>query len=416
MLRTRSLLIGLMSVILCSTGDAFAGEYDDFPVIDISVPPSLCLVDLVTGETVEEGDCIPPSANNHSKGDTTTRDSRVMANPASGQSNDSIILSLHEGLSLGSEVNIDALCIDHHGDSPEAATDIPTISRFTGALQAEGDVDWFKIVVPADGILTLTTISNTATELSIQDQEHQEVSWAASCSSVNKVATAQHLMAGVYYIRLSEVVHIAGNVYSMNTGFRPDDGANSLGHDLIPRAVPDPTDLDLDDWRTKFWAGQSNDQGDLIHTGLWLEPVPVPALTPRHDNPFRPPTVFLVRPDHFSFSHSWDSPIWIYFDMPHEDTIDLSTVTAETFIVRSFPNGDETPVSGSYSLINNGRGIEFVPDGRYPMGVGDTTVILTLVGTDTGSGAIKSTLGRTLDGDDDGNPGGDFSYMFWILG
>jgi hypothetical protein len=417
MLCTRSLLIGLMSVILCSTGDALAGEYDNFPEIDISVPPSLCLVDLVTGETVEEGNCIPPSANNHSKGDTTIRDSRAIAKPVSGQPHDSIILSVYEGLSLGSEVNIDTLCIDHHGDSPEEATDIPTIGRLAGALQSEGDVDWLKIAVPADGTLTLTTISNTAIELSIQDQDHQEVSWAVSCSSVNKMATAEYLMAGVYYVRVSEVVHTTGNVYSMNTRFRPDDGANSLGHDVLAGAVPDQTDLDLDDWRTKFWVGQSYDRGDLIHTGLWLEPVPVPALTPRHDNPFRPPSVSSVGPDPLTFARRWDSPIWVYFDMPHEDTIDLSTVTAETFVVRSFPNGcGETPVPGSYSLINNGRGIKFVPDGRYPTGVGDTTVIFTLVGTDTGSGAIKSTLGRTLDGDDDGNSGGDFSYMFWILG
>lgn len=41
---------------------------------------------------------------------------------------------------------------------------------------------------------------------------------------------------------------------------------------------------------------------------------------------------------------------------------------------------------------------------------------LQLIGTDTGSGAIEDANGCNLDGDNDGNTGGNYSTTFGILG
>lgn len=112
---------------------------------------------------------------------------------------------------------------DDHGNSPEEATFIPTISRFVSALQTEGDVDCFKIPVPVDGILTVTVLSNAATELSVQDQDYQEVAWAASGGSVNELSVVEYLTTGTYYIQVSEMVHTEGNAYGIRTEFNPAD-------------------------------------------------------------------------------------------------------------------------------------------------------------------------------------------------
>ncbi|HTK20299.1 MAG TPA: hypothetical protein VL442_12315 [Mucilaginibacter sp.] len=49
----------------------------------------------------------------------------------------------------------------------------------------------------------------------------------------------------------------------------------------------------------------------------------------------------------------------------------------------------------------------FAPDGSFS---------LTLIGTDVGNGAVKSTSGAILDGNYDGKPGGDYVKGFTIIG
>ncbi len=122
------------------------------------------------------------------------------------------------------------------------------------------------------------------------------------------------------------------------------------------------------------------------------------------------PKVKRIGPDEFTFSHNPDSPIWVEFSL----NMDESSINSNTVVVKAYPNGDETLVQGS--IVKGQRVAMFLPNENYPTGVGDTDVILTLVGTDVGSGAIKANNGVPLDGDGDGEEGGDFVYNFWILG
>ena len=126
----------------------------------------------------------------------------------------------------------------------------------------------------------------------------------------------------------------------------------------------------------------------------------------------RPPRVMEIAPDQFTFAHRPDSPIWIAFDQ----TMDSSTITNDTVIVKVFVAGEELLVNGT--IYTGERMLMFRPDGWYPgwQAPGDRLVVITLIGTDRGSGVIKSALGVTLDGDRDGNPGGDYVYEYTILG
>ena len=123
-----------------------------------------------------------------------------------------------------------------------------------------------------------------------------------------------------------------------------------------------------------------------------------------------PPHVEQISPDQFTFAHRWDSPIFIVFDQE----MDTASISSETVIVKAYPNGNETLVNG---IIDAGkRMLMFRPDGNYPTGVGDTGVIIMLIGTDQGSGVIKSAKGKSLDGDNDGVSGGNYVYEYNILG
>lgn len=120
-----------------------------------------------------------------------------------------------------------------------------------------------------------------------------------------------------------------------------------------------------------------------------------------------PATVKAVYPDRQTFSHNLKSPIWVEFDAP----MDSSTVSKDTVIVKS--SVSDKPVDGF--LDTGSRILMFRPYANYPVENGEARVSITLIGTDTGSGAITDVKGVPLDGDHDGKAGGDFKYRFNIM-
>jgi hypothetical protein len=73
----------------------------------------------------------------------------------------------------------------------------------------------------------------------------------------------------------------------------------------------------------------------------------------------------------------------------------------------------DEPVEG---FIDAGNGLlMFRPYGKYPVENDGAKISITLIGTDTGSGAITDTKRVPLDGDQDSKAGGDFEYKFSIM-
>lgn len=120
-----------------------------------------------------------------------------------------------------------------------------------------------------------------------------------------------------------------------------------------------------------------------------------------------PVTVKSVYPDRQTLSHNLKSPIWIEFDSP----IDSSTVTKDTVIVKS--SVSDKPIDGF--LDAGTRILMFRPYEKYPVEKSGDKISITLIGTDTGSGAITDAKGVPLDGNQDGKAGGDFEYEFSIM-
>lgn len=120
-----------------------------------------------------------------------------------------------------------------------------------------------------------------------------------------------------------------------------------------------------------------------------------------------PATVMSVYPDQQTFSHNLKSPIWIEFDAP----IDSSTVTKDTVIIKS--SVSDKPVDGF--LDAGTRMLMFRLYEDYPVEKGGAKISITLIGTDTGLGAITDAKAVPLDGDKDGKAGGNFEYEFNIM-
>ena len=57
----------------------------------------------------------------------------------------------------------------------------------------------------------------------------------------------------------------------------------------------------------------------------------------------------------------------------------------------------------------------FRPYEDYPVEKGGAKISITLIGTDTGLGAITDAKVVPLDGDKDGKAGGNFEYEFNIM-
>lgn len=119
-----------------------------------------------------------------------------------------------------------------------------------------------------------------------------------------------------------------------------------------------------------------------------------------------------LQPDYNEFAHLHNSAIWVTFDQP----VKASTVTEETFAV--YDEASEMRVDGTRTIANNGKTVVFWPNGDYPGcdAPNGTNIIVRLVGTDVGLGAIESEWGVALDGDENGSPGGDLVTVYAILG
>jgi hypothetical protein len=88
-----------------------------------------------------------------------------------------------------------------------------------------------------------------------------------------------------------------------------------------------------------------------------------------------------------------------------------ASITKETVMVRS--SVSEKPVEG---LVDAGsKMLMFRPYEEYPIGESGAEITITLLGNATQSGFIMDENGVPLDGDNDGNPGGDFEYTYRII-
>jgi hypothetical protein len=178
-----------------------------------------------------------------------------------------------------------------------------------------------------------------------------------------------------------------------------DDSANTL-NPTVTFDNPSPGRYDI--WIASYYEGR-NHSGLLYVTqrDMW------PGELTRVENQtfsYRPPTWAPDEP-------CTNGCIKISFSHP----VDPSTVKVNTTFFLNYRVNGETyyRVPGSFIWRRDYKEALFLPDERasdvLSVGGGDNIYhIITLIGTNTGSGAIATFAGEPLDGDSNGRPGGNY--------
>ncbi|MCB4751106.1 MAG: PPC domain-containing protein, partial [Sulfurovum sp.] len=118
-----------------------------------------------------------------------------------------------------------------HGDSRDTATPIDLNSTTSGSIDRAGDNDWFKIVIPTTGTLTVYTTGSGDTAGYLYDTNGTQLVYNDDVNGTNKnFGISQIVTAGTYYVRVKNFSgQAAGNDYTLISRFTPrrDDYGNS---------------------------------------------------------------------------------------------------------------------------------------------------------------------------------------------
>ncbi|MCB4779008.1 MAG: pre-peptidase C-terminal domain-containing protein, partial [Sulfurovum sp.] len=118
-----------------------------------------------------------------------------------------------------------------HGDSRDTATPIDLNSTTSGSIDRAGDNDWFKIVIPTTGTLTVYTTGSGDTAGYLYDTNGTQLVYNDDVNGTNKnFRISQIVTAGTYYVRVKNFSgQAAGNDYTLISRFTPrrDDYGNS---------------------------------------------------------------------------------------------------------------------------------------------------------------------------------------------
>ncbi|MCB4763637.1 MAG: pre-peptidase C-terminal domain-containing protein, partial [Sulfurovum sp.] len=104
-----------------------------------------------------------------------------------------------------------------HGDSRDTATPIDLNSTTSGSIDRAGDNDWFKIVIPTTGTLTVYTTGSGDTAGYLYDTNGTQLVYNDDVNGTNKnFGISQIVTAGTYYVRVKNFSgQAAGNDYTL---------------------------------------------------------------------------------------------------------------------------------------------------------------------------------------------------------
>jgi len=108
---------------------------------------------------------------------------------------------------------------DNHGDTTLEATTINLNSTTSGNIGEPGDKDYFKIVVPSAGALTITTIGDTNIEGALYDSSGNSVSYNDDDGVNSNFKILKLLRAGTYYIKVEGDSYDDIGAYSLVSSF-----------------------------------------------------------------------------------------------------------------------------------------------------------------------------------------------------
>jgi len=107
------------------------------------------------------------------------------------------------------------------GNSPDTATPIDYDSTTAGDIYPSGENDFFRLDIPMNGILELTTTGNTDTYGDLLSSEPRQIAADDDSGDGRNFRITQPVTAGTYYVRVRHVESDATGKYTLISSFSP---------------------------------------------------------------------------------------------------------------------------------------------------------------------------------------------------
>ncbi|MCB4743944.1 MAG: PPC domain-containing protein, partial [Sulfurovum sp.] len=133
-----------------------------------------------------------------------------------------------------------AQVLDDHGNSKNTATPIDLNGTTSGNIEAFGDIDYFKIVIPRGSVgrLTVYTTGSGDTKGYLYDTNGTQLVFDDNGGTENNFRISQIVTAGTYYIKVQYYSASETGSYLLVTGFTPQAEVSSDHGDSRDTATP----------------------------------------------------------------------------------------------------------------------------------------------------------------------------------
>lgn len=112
---------------------------------------------------------------------------------------------------------------DDHGETPATATLVDPNSTTLGNLEGVGDVDVFRIDLPSDGTLTVSTMGTTDTVGTLLDASEEFLGKDDDSGDVPNFEISQTLSAGTYFVVVEGFSRSTTGSYTFVSIFVPSE-------------------------------------------------------------------------------------------------------------------------------------------------------------------------------------------------
>jgi len=148
----------------------------------------------------------------------------------------------------------------HGQDTFETAVEIPVNQAIVWGLNNQNSVNWFKVILSADGSLNVDTYSDPPFERTVTTYVAKDIALSEN--------QTERLAEGTYYIKVSLVS--GGGNYTLNCLFVP----TSYENDIEPNATADTADtlkVNIPDYgHIGYYSVNYHDAGHIDRTDWWM--------------------------------------------------------------------------------------------------------------------------------------------------
>ncbi|MCB4774564.1 MAG: PPC domain-containing protein, partial [Sulfurovum sp.] len=186
----------------------------------IQIPAAGTLVINTTGSTDTVGTLLDASGNKIVRNDNANGSLGSNFKISKGVTTGTYYVEVkhYRSVSTGHYTLVSRFILDHT-NSKTTAISIDLNSTTQDRIEVAGDEDWFKIVIPRRGTLTVSTTGSTDTEGFLYDTHGTQLVYDNNHGTDNNFRISKFITAGVYYVKVRHHRSVSTGSYSLITRF-----------------------------------------------------------------------------------------------------------------------------------------------------------------------------------------------------